>query len=82
MSHTCQSGVELLIDYLEGVLEPDVRAALEQHVAGCPRCIAFVESYRRTPNVLRNATAVTLPPDLVRKLHELVRQRLRNDTDR
>jgi len=45
----CISGVELLMDYLEGVLPPDLRAALEAHVAGCERCAAFVASYRETP---------------------------------
>jgi anti-sigma factor RsiW len=74
MTQTCQSGVALLMEYLEGALAPDVREAVERHVAGCQRCIAFVESYRRTPDVLRNATAVTLPPGLARALQELVRR--------
>jgi anti-sigma factor RsiW len=72
MMPTCQSGVELLMDYLEGVLAQDVRIALEQHVAGCARCLAFVDSYRRTPAILRNATAVSLPPDLGRRLQEFL----------
>ena len=74
MTYTCQSGVELLMDYLEGQLAPDVRVAVERHVAGCPRCVAFVESYRRTPDILKHATAAALPPDLARKLEEAVRR--------
>ena len=57
----CMSGVELLMDFLEGVLPADVHAALEAHVAGCARCAAFVESYRATPRILRDATATPLP---------------------
>ena len=80
MTPTCQSGVELLMDYLEGTLAPDIRAALEQHVVGCARCRAFVESYRKAPGVLRNATATTLPPELARKLQDFLRTRMeRND---
>jgi anti-sigma factor RsiW len=82
VTHTCQSGVELLIDYLEDQLAPDVRAAVDRHVAGCPRCIAFVESYRRTPDILKHATAAALPPDLARKLEEAVRGEFRRDADR
>ena len=82
MSHTCQSGVDLLMDYLEGVLAPDVRAAVEQHVAGCQRCIAFVESYRRTPEILKHATAAALPPELARTLEEAVRRRVRHENER
>ena len=73
---TCASGVELLMDFLEGVLPPDVRAALEEHVSGCPRCAAFVESYRATPRILREATiAATLPADIEASLKAFLRAR-------
>jgi anti-sigma factor RsiW len=61
---TCASGVDLLMEYLEGELPADVRAAIDRHVTGCPRCVAFIESYRATPRILREATAATLPEDL------------------
>jgi anti-sigma factor RsiW len=38
---SCQTGVELLMDYLEGVVPDDMRTILESHVAGCPKCEAF-----------------------------------------
>ena len=60
----CASGLDLLIDYLEGVLPDDVRAAIEAHVAGCPRCVAFLASYRETPRIVRDATDAALPADL------------------
>ena len=71
----CASGVELLMDYLEGMLPADVRAGLEAHVAGCPRCTAFVASYQETPRILREASAVTLPPDLEESLLRFLRSR-------
>ncbi len=69
----CRSGVELLMDYLEGVLTPDVNAALEAHVAGCTRCTAFVASYRQTPRILRTATVTELPPEIRDSLHAFLR---------
>jgi anti-sigma factor RsiW len=71
----CVSGVELLMDYLEGVLPADVHAALEAHVAGCARCAAFVASYVETPRILREATAATLPADLEASLQAFLRTR-------
>lgn len=71
----CASGVELLMDYLDGVLPEDVRAAVDEHVAGCPRCMAFVESYRATPRILRDATAAVLPADLEASLKAFLRTR-------
>ena len=75
----CASGVELLMDYLEGVLPDDVRAALDAHVAACPRCAAFVASYRETPRLLREATAVPLPPDIEASLRAFLRAARRGE---
>ena len=65
---TCASGVELLMDYLEGVLPPQTARDLEAHVAACERCRAYVESYRATPRILRDATTADLPGELQRSL--------------
>ena len=71
----CVSGVNLLADYLEGLLPADVRASLEQHVMGCERCQAFVASYQATPAILREATDVVLPDELRRRLTDWVSDR-------
>ena len=60
----CVSGVELLMEYLEGTLASDVRAAIEAHVAGCPRCEAFIASYGAVPRIMRDATRIEMPADL------------------
>jgi anti-sigma factor RsiW len=71
----CATGVELLMDYLDGVLSADVRAALDEHVAGCERCTAFVASYCATPRILRDATAASLPADVEASLKAFLRAR-------
>jgi len=73
----CASGVSLLMDYLEDALPADVRRDLESHVAGCPRCTAFVASYRETPRIVREASAVALPADLEASLLRFLRSRRR-----
>jgi anti-sigma factor RsiW len=72
---TCQSGVDLLMDYLEGILPAHVRSALDAHVAECPRCQAFVAAYQATPRVLRNATTAPLPADVQASLLAFLRAR-------
>jgi anti-sigma factor RsiW len=64
MKVVCMSGVELLMEYMEGALAPDVRAAIEGHVAGCPRCEALIASYRETPRIVRDATRMEMPAEL------------------
>lgn len=72
---TCAPGVDGLMDYLEGVLAPDARQAIEAHVAGCPRCVAFIASYQETPRILRDATDLTLPVERQIALRAFLRAR-------
>ncbi len=72
----CASGVDFLMDYLEGVVAADVRAALETHVAGCPKCAAFIESYRQTPRILRDVTGAALSDAQQATLIEVLRRRI------
>jgi anti-sigma factor RsiW len=71
----CISGVELLMDYLDGVLSADVKAALDAHVAGCQRCTAFVASYLATARILRDATDASLPAAVEESLAAFLRAR-------
>jgi anti-sigma factor RsiW len=71
----CVDGVDMLMDYLEGTLPPADREAIDAHVSGCPRCVAFIESYRQTPRILRAATAAALPEDLAVSLRRFLASR-------
>jgi anti-sigma factor RsiW len=71
---TCTSGVDLLADYLEGLLPPDVRTSIERHVLGCERCQAFVASYQATPEILRDATDAVLPEEIRRSIEEWLKR--------
>lgn len=77
MSHAlvCASGVELIMDYVEGVLPPDLKAGIEEHMASCERCAAFVASYRETPRIVREATTFEMPKDLEDTLMDFLRRR-------
>jgi anti-sigma factor RsiW len=70
---SCQTGVELLMDYLEGAVTDEMRATLESHVADCAKCTAFVASYLATPRILRDATAASMPVELQRSLLAFLR---------
>ena len=71
----CESGVGLLMDYLDNAMASDMRVALDAHVAGCARCAAFVQSYRETPRIFREATTIDIPSTLRASL----RTRLRDE---
>jgi anti-sigma factor RsiW len=70
---SCETGVGLLMDYLDGVMPDELRRNLESHVAGCPKCEAFIASYLATPRILREATAAAMPLELQRSLAAFLR---------
>ena len=45
-SLSCQELVELLTDYLDGVLPRSRRKAVDGHLADCPDCAAYLEQFR------------------------------------
>ncbi|HSA58843.1 MAG TPA: anti-sigma factor [bacterium] len=71
---TCQETIELLMDYLEKRLSPEEHAALKEHFDECPPCLDFVRSYRETPRIVREATAVQIPPEVEQRLKDFLRK--------
>jgi predicted anti-sigma-YlaC factor YlaD len=52
----CIEMVEVITDWMEGALHDDTRAAVEEHLAICPDCIAYLDQ-------LRTATALAAELD-------------------
>ena len=49
---TCRELVELVTDYLEGVLPADRRARFEEHLATCEWCVTHLDQMRQTRRAL------------------------------
>ncbi len=65
----CQQVVELLSDYLEGSLPGDVRSHVDEHLAACEDCRAFLQQLGHTVAALgRLPDSRTLPPEVTRAL--------------
>jgi anti-sigma factor RsiW len=76
---TCRETTDLLLDYVEDVLPPDERAALDAHFAACPPCLAFVRAYRETPRIAREATATQMPREVLARLESFLQTRARRE---
>ena len=44
----CIDFVELVTDYLDGALGPEVVAAIDDHLMACPGCVSVLEQFRVT----------------------------------
>ena len=70
---SCQQVVELVTDYLENALLPEMRTRLEAHVAGCPGCQNFLEQVQRTIDLLHQIGRTETFPATKQKLLQLFR---------
>ena len=61
----CQQWVEMVTDYLEGMLPPDLQEAADRHLAACPHCREYLEQVRRTIAVSRQLREEDVPEDVV-----------------
>jgi anti-sigma factor RsiW len=63
---TCREVLDFLSAYLDCELPPDVRAGFERHLELCPPCVEYLESYRETLRLERDAFDLDgpVPPDV------------------
>jgi anti-sigma factor RsiW len=69
----CQDLVELVTEYLEGTLPPELRRRFEDHLALCEGCDTYVEQMRETIRLLGQLTEETLSPQASARLLEAFR---------
>jgi anti-sigma factor RsiW len=68
---TCREIADFLGEYVGGSLPPAAVTELERHLAVCPPCVAYLESYRRTIDLARRAfggRAAAADPEVPDKL--------------
>jgi len=59
---SCQEVVELVTDYLEGALVPDVRERFEHHLTICDGCLWYVDQIRMTVDAVGRIREEDVPP--------------------
>ncbi len=73
----CQQLIDFCFDYIDGSLPDDEQMRFRRHLAQCPDCLVFFETYRRTPELTREALATQIPP----AVRDSVRSFLRSQRD-
>jgi predicted anti-sigma-YlaC factor YlaD len=62
----CVEFVELVTDWMELALDDDGRTEVEEHLAICPNCTAYLDQVRQTVALLRH-TPEEAPPAAARE---------------
>ncbi len=66
---TCKELIDFLDDYVDDAQPPAVRHEFERHLAVCPPCVAYLNTYRETIRLGRSlcaehADAIPVPEDV------------------
>ncbi len=72
---TCREFVDFLMAYLGAELPADVRARFVEHLADCPGCIAYLETYEKAVRLGKTVFAdddEALPPDVPEELVQAI----------
>ena len=73
---TCRELIEFLMSYIDGELADDRRSLFDEHLANCPDCVTYLETYRKTVALETELLGASLdalvpgdvPEDLVRAI--------------
>jgi len=66
----CNEVFSLLSEYLNLELPPEACQEIEAHIAGCPSCVEFAESLRKTVELCRHYRPTELPEPLAKNARE------------
>jgi len=69
-AENCREIFAGLSEYMDGELTPEARRELEEHLCGCPPCVEFVESLRRTVDFCRGFRPEDTPSPLSSEARE------------
>ena len=78
----CQQLIDFCFDYIDGSLPVEERVRFTQHLGQCSDCLVFFETYRRTPELTREALATQIPPGVRESVRSFLRAKRETDLPR
>jgi putative zinc finger protein len=78
----CKQITDLVFDYLNGNLRPDVKRDFQQHLRVCPDCINFLNTYKKTVSVTGTVRPEEIPVKVKDNILDFLRSRVRKSGTR
>jgi anti-sigma factor RsiW len=72
---SCQQVVDYCHDYLSGSLPKEESANFDSHLTYCPECVKFFQTYKKTPELSRDALSLEMPDKVRSSVHDFLRSR-------
>jgi anti-sigma factor RsiW len=74
---TCAQVTQLIHDYLQGELPPDITARFEEHLRRCDDCVAFLKTYQQTVREVQSLTHEDVPQDMQIRVRQFLRAHMK-----
>ena len=72
---SCQEVVDYCLDFLSGSLPETERQLFSAHLRNCAECMKFFETYRKTPEISREALTLRIPDRVRVAVRDFLRER-------
>ncbi len=79
---TCKQITDLVLDYLNGKLNPRVKREFQRHLRLCPDCIGFLNTYKKTVTLTRSIRPEEIPPRVRSNILDFLRGQMRKSGTR
>jgi len=76
---TCKQITELVYDYLNNALGQRVKRDFMQHLAICPDCVSFLNTYKKTAQITRSVRVEDMPAKVRDNILAFLRRRARGN---
>jgi anti-sigma factor RsiW len=67
--------VDYCMDYLNGSLPAEETDSFNGHLTYCPECVKFFETYKKTPEISREALSIDMPARVRGAVRNFLRER-------
>jgi hypothetical protein len=74
---TCEQVTNLIRDYLNGELAPEVTATFEDHLRRCTDCVAFLKTYQQTVQAVQSLSYEDIPPEVQIRVRQFLRSKMK-----
>jgi len=73
---TCKQFLQELNDYLDEVVDIELRQRIEAHITECPNCFVILDTTQKTIQVYKGMQPQALPDDVQARLLNAVERKL------
>jgi hypothetical protein len=76
---TCKQMTQLVYDYLKGALGARVKRDFMRHLAICPDCVSFLNTYKKTVQITGSVRVEEMPARVRDNILAFLRRRARRN---